>query len=302
VNGVVTGKVVTNAGDDSYLDKYGRVCVQFWWDRTRPPNTPDNTLLRVAQQWAGKGWGTYFWPRIGDEVLIDFIEGDPDAPIVVGSVYNGINMPKYDPKSEYTRSGILTRSSKNGEAANANELRFEDLKNSEQIFMNAERDFDLHVEHDWHTLVGNEEHREITKNQYHSIGGTSHLKIDQDRIVEINGSRSETIRGEQAETINGNSILKVGGSHVSQTGMIHIIQSGEEIHISGGVRVIINGGLGGICLSSAESAISIDATGIALQGPLRFGKADCLPPAPEPVVAVETEPKAPQWPGDDPRA
>jgi type VI secretion system secreted protein VgrG len=112
VNGVVTGKVVTPAGDDSYLDKYGRVCVQFWWDRNRPPNTPDNTLLRVAQQWAGKGWRTCFWPRVGDEVLIDFIEGDPDAPIVVGSVYNGINMPKYDPRSEYTRSGISSRSSK----------------------------------------------------------------------------------------------------------------------------------------------------------------------------------------------
>lgn len=302
VNGVVTGKVVTPAGDDSYLDKYGRVCVQFWWDRRRPPNTTDNTLLRVAQQWAGKGWGTYFWPRTGDEVLIDFIEGDPDAPIVVGSVYNGINMPKYDPRSEYTRSGILTRSSKNGGAANANELRFDDLKGSEQIFMNAERDFDLHVEHDWHTRVDNDEHLHITENQYHSVGGESHLKIGQDRVVEVDGSRSETIRGEQTQTISGTSMLNVGGSQVSKTGMIHVIQSGEEIHISGGVRVIIDGGIGGICLSSAESAISIDATGIALQGPLRFGKADCLPPAPVPIVPTEKTLVAPRWPGDDPRA
>ncbi|HEY4047190.1 MAG TPA: type VI secretion system tip protein TssI/VgrG [Acidobacteriaceae bacterium] len=302
VNGVVTGKVVTPAGDDSYLDKYGRVCVQFWWDRKRPPNTTDNTLLRVAQQWSGKGWGTYFWPRTGDEVLIDFIEGDPDAPIVVGSVYNGINMPKYDPRSEYTRSGILTRSSKNGGAANANELRFDDLKGSEQIFMNAERDFDLHVEHDWHTRVDNDEHLHITKNQYQSVGGESYLKIGQDRVVEVDGSRSETIRGEQAQTISGNSMLNVAGTQVSKTGMIHVIQSGEEIHISGGVRVIIDGGIGGICLSSAESAISIDATGIALQGLVRFGKADCLPPAPVLIVPAEKTVVAPQWPGDDPRA
>jgi type VI secretion system secreted protein VgrG len=302
VNGVVTGKVVTPAGDDSYLDKYGRVCVQFWWDRNRPPNTPDNTLLRVAQQWAGKGWGTYFWPRIGDEVLIDFIEGDPDAPIVVGSVYNGINMPKYDPRSEYTRSGILTRSSKNGGAANANELRFEDLKGSEQIFMNAERDFDLHVEHDWHTRVDNEEHLHVEQNQYHSIGGASHLKVGQDRVLEIDGDVSETILGGRAQAITGNSLLKVSGSQISKAGLAHVIQSEEEVHISGGVRVIIDGGIGGICLSSAECAISIDATGIALQGPVRFGKADCLPPSPELAVPAEKKPTPPQWPGDDPRA
>jgi len=302
VNGVVTGKVVTPAGDDSYLDKYGRICVQFWWDRNRPPNTPDNTLLRVAQQWAGKGWGTYFWPRVGDEVLIDFIEGDPDAPIVVGSVYNGINMPKYDPRSEYTRSGIVTRSSKNGGAENANELRFEDLKGSEQVYLKAERDFDLHVEHDWHTLVGNEEHRHVTANQYHRVDGKSYLKIAQDRVVEIDGSRSETTNGEQVQVVSGNSMLNVSGSQISKTEMVHLIQSGEEIHISGGTRVIIDGGIGGICLSSGESAISIDLTGITLQGPMRFGKADCLPPAPPPIVSVEHEAVSPKWPGDDPRA
>jgi type VI secretion system secreted protein VgrG len=302
VNGVVTGKVVTPAGDDSYLDKYGRVCVQFWWDRSRPPNTPDNTLLRVAQQWAGKGWGTYFWPRVGDEVLIDFIEGDPDAPIVVGSIYNGINMPKYDPQSEYTRSGILTRSSKNGGAENANELRFEDLKGSEQIFIKAERDFDLHVEHDWHTLVGNEEHRHITANQYHRVDGESYLKIAKDRVVEIDGNRSEAVRGEQVHAVTGSSLSTVSGSQVSKTGVIHVIQSGEEVHISGGTRVIIDGGIGGICLSSAESAISIDLTGITFQGPVRYGKADCLPPAPEPVISVEQTSVPPKWPGDDPRA
>jgi type VI secretion system secreted protein VgrG len=259
-------------------------------------------LLRVAQQWAGKGWGTYFWPRIGDEVLIDFIEGDPDAPIVVGSVYNGINMPKYDPRSEYTRSGILTRSSRDGGVANANEIRFEDLQGSEQIFVNAERDFDLHVEHDWHTQVDNEEHRSIARNQYYRVGGESHLKIGQDRVVEVGGSRSETVRGEQIQTVSGNSVMKVNGSQVSKTGISHVIQSGEEIHISGGLRVVIDGGIGGICLSSAESAISIDATGIALQGLVRFGKADCLPPAPAPIVPPERELLAPQWPGDNPRA
>lgn len=302
VNGVVTGKVVTFPGEDSYLDRFGRVCVQFWWDRQRPPQTPDKTFLRVAQQWAGKGWGTYFWPRMDDEVLIDFIEGDPDAPIVVGSVYNGVNMPKYDPKSEYTRSGILTRSSKGGGVANANELRFDDLKGAEQIFLNAERDFDLHVEHDWHTQIDNEEHKHIAKNQYHQVDGQAHLHIGQEQLLEVAGDRKISVQGAQVTTVDGIYSLKVAGSQVSHTGVVHVIESGEEVHIKGGARVIIEGGIGGICLQSAESAISIDVTGIALQGPVRFGKADCLPAAPEPLVPPTEKATAPEWPGDNSRA
>lgn len=301
VNGVVTGKVVAPAGDDSYLDKYGRVCVQFWWDRNRPPNTPDNTLLRVAQQWAGKGWGTYFWPREGDEVLIDFLDGDPDAPIVVGSVYNGVNMPKYNPQSEYTLSGILTRSSKGGGTANANELRFNDRMGSEQIFMKAERDFDLHVEHDWHALVGNEEHRKIASNQYHSVGGNAQLKVAQSRSVEVDGDAATTVRGNHIESIGGSHSVTATVSQIQKSGVAHIIQADEEVHISGKTRVIIEGGVGGICLKGPLGAISIDLTGITIQGPIRFGEADCLPPAPEPTLPDTQEIIAPQWPGDAPR-
>jgi hypothetical protein len=97
-------------------------------------------------------------------------------------------------------------------------------------------------------------------------------------------------------------MLKVVGSQVIKTGTIHVIQSEEEVHISGGMRAIIDGGLAGICLKSAENAISIDLTGIALQGLVRFGNADCLPPGPEPVVPSGKNPATPKWPGDDPRA
>jgi type VI secretion system secreted protein VgrG len=301
VNGVVTGKVVTPAGDDSYMDKYGRVCVQFWWDRHRPPNTPDNTLLRVVQQWAGRGWGTYFWPRAGDEVLIDFLDGDPDAPIVVGSVYNGVNMPKYDPQSDYTLSGILTRSSKDGGVANANELRFNDRMGSEQIFMNAERDFDLHVEHDWHTLIGNEEHRKITSNQYHSVGGDAQLKIAQSRTIEVDGDATTSVRGDYAESIGGNYSVSATARQIQKSGIAHVIEAGEEVHISGKTRVIIDSGVGGICLKGPLGAISIDLTGITLQGPVHFGVADCLPPAPDPAFPDIQEVTAPEWPGDAPR-
>ena len=301
VNGMVTGKVVTPAGEDSHLDKYGRVCVQFWWDRQRPPNTTDNTLLRVSQQWAGKGWGTYFWPRANDEVLIDFLDGDPDAPIVAGSIYNGINMPKYDPVSEYTRSGILTRSSKQGTAEQANELRFDDMNGAEQIFINAQRDFDVHVEHDRHIKVDHEDHLTITGDHYHAIGGSSQTNVKGDHLSEVGGDRQESVNGNQLSTIGANSSQNVGGSHFNKTGTVHVIHAGEEVHISGDVRVIIDAGLGGISLTSAESAISIDATGITLQGALRFGKANALPASPMPVAERSKTVAPPEWPGDDPR-
>jgi type VI secretion system secreted protein VgrG len=319
VNGMHTGKVVVNSGEDSFMDKYGRVNVQFWWDRQRKPNTPDNTLLRVAQSWAGKGWGTYFWPRVDDEVLIDFIEGDPDQPIVVGSVYNGVNMPKYDPAGQYTLSGILTRSSKDGGAANANELRFEDLKGKEQIYMNAERDYDLHVEHDWHTLVGNEQHTKITSNQFEEVDGDSHLLVKGKQLHEIDGEADLNVKGDYKESVGQDSSinvgqnlnekvgmnysLQVGQNQFNKSGMLYVVDSGQEVHIKGGMNVVIEAGMN-VCLSGPGGFVSVGPTGVIIQGTLvmiNSGGAAIpgspgMPQSPQPPTA----PTAPTFPGDDP--
>ena len=338
VHGMHTGQVVTPSGEESYMDKYGRVCVQFWWDRQRKPNTPDNTLLRVAQSWAGKGWGTYYWPRAGDEVLISFMEGDPDQLIVVGSVYNGVNMPKYDPAGQYTLSGVLTRSSKNGGAANANELRFEDLKDKEQIFMNAERDFDLHVEHDWHTLVGNEQHTKITKNQFEEVDGDSHLlvkgkqlhevdgeadlNVKGNQIVKVGGDRSHNLTGNLKESIGQNSNINVGQNLNEKVGMTHslnvgenqynkigmnyVVDSGMNVYIKGGMNVVIEGGMN-VCLSGPGGFVSVGPEGVVIQGTLvmiNSGGA-AVPGSPGSPQSPEspdspTAPTAPTFPGDDP--
>ena len=300
VHGMHTGKVVTPSGEESYMDKYGRVCVQFWWDRNRQANTPDNTLLRVAQSWAGKGWGTYFWPRKDDEVLIDFMEGDPDQPIVVGSVYNGVNMPKYDPAGQYTLSGILSRSSKGGGEANANELRFEDLQGQEQVYMNAERDFDLHVEHDWHTLVDNEQHTKITKDQFeevdgdrsHTLKGNLKEKIDQNSNINVGQNLNEKV--------GMNYSLNVGENQFNKAGMLYVVDSGQEVHIKGGMNVVIEAGMN-LCLSAAGGFISIGPAGVAIQGTLvmiNSGGAK-IPGSPGNPTAPKA-PKAPTFPGDDP--
>lgn len=338
VHGMHTGKVVTMQGEESFMDKYGRVCVQFWWDRQRKPNTPDNTLLRVAQSWAGKGWGTYFWPRVGDEVLIDFMEGDPDQPIVVGSVYNGMNMPKYDPAGQYTLSGILTRSSKDGDAANANELRFEDLKGKEQVYMNAERDYDLHVENDWHTLVGNEQHTKIVKNQFEEVDGDAHrlvkgkqlqevdgedhLNVQSNQIVKVGGDRSHDLTGNLKESIGQNSninvgmnlnekvgmnySLQVGENQFNKSGMLYVVDSGQEVHIKGGMNVVIEGGMN-VCLSGPGGFVSIGPEGVVIQGTLvmiNSGGAAVpgspgMPESPQ-SPSAPTAPTAPTFPGDNP--
>ena len=247
VNGVVTGKVVTKEGEDSYLDKFGRVCVQFWWDRTRPPNTPDKTLLRVAQQWAGKGWGTYFWPRVGDEVLIDFLEGDPDAPIVVGSVYNGTNMPKYNPQTEYTRSGILTHSSKDrkqGEDHQANELRLEDKTGSEQIFLHAQHDMDHRIKHDSRRWVGNQDSLTVEGDQLERVGGNRQAAVVGNLKQKIDGSLSTTV---------GNEVFIQAKTQISlQVGETFITLGPTELVISGPLVRINSGGTPGVSLGDPQ--------------------------------------------------
>jgi type VI secretion system secreted protein VgrG len=338
VSGMHTGFVVVNSGEDSYMDKYGRVNVQFWWDRLRKANTPDNTLLRVAQSWAGKGWGTYFWPRLGDEVLIDFMEGDPDQPIVVGSVYNGINMPKYDPAGQYTLSGILTRSSKGGAAANANELRFEDLSGKEQIFMNAEKDYDLHVEHDWHTLVGNEQHTKITTNRFDEVDGDSHLlikgkqldEVDGDahlnikgkNIVSVSGDRENAIGGNLKESIGANSHISVGSNLNEQVGSSYSLTVGQNQVISAGQNFDVTANMGlcltvgpntivmspeGIGLNGAGGFISIGPAGVTISGTLVMINSGGAPVSGSPGSAQSpqspsspTAPTAPTFPGDTP--
>ncbi len=141
---VVTGPL----GEEIHTDKYGRIKVQFHWDRYGAKDENSSAWMRVASHWAGKQWGMMFLPRIGQEVMVEFVNGDPDQPVITGSFYNADNMPPYDLPANATQSGIKSRSSKGGTSANFNEIRFEDLKGSEQVFMHAEKDMDIEVKHD----------------------------------------------------------------------------------------------------------------------------------------------------------
>jgi type VI secretion system secreted protein VgrG len=177
VQGPQTAVVVGPAAEEIFTDEHGRVRVQFHWDRRGANDEHSSCWIRVSQFWAGKGWGALHLPRIGHEVIVDFLEGDPDQPIVIGRVYNGINVPPYKLPENKTQSGVKSRSSLQGTPENFNEIRFEDKKGSEEFFMQAEKTMTIKVKAGESHSVGG--------GQSVSVGGNQATKIKKDHNVEV---------------------------------------------------------------------------------------------------------------------
>ena len=265
IYGPQTAFVVVPAGEEIYIDKYGRVCIQFFWDKARPANKVDNTWVRVAQSWAGKGWGTYFWPRVKDEVVVQFLNGDPDNPVITGSVYNAVNMPKYELPDNSTRSGIVTRSSKGGSAANANELRFEDKMGSEQIFLNAEKDMDHRTEHDHRRYVGNDDSLIVKGKQTEQVTGDFHGEVKGDSVVKLGGKSDLNVSSDLNEKVGGSHSLDISSNQSVQVGSAYSIGAGQTIYIKGGMTVVIEAGMQ-LSLKASGSFVDIGPTGVSISG------------------------------------
>jgi type VI secretion system secreted protein VgrG len=220
VQGPQTAVVVGPSGEEIFVDKYGRVKVQFYWDRQGKNDENSSCWMRVSQPWAGQNWGSVWIPRIGQEVVVSFLEGDPDHPLITGRVYNAQMMPPYELPKNQTRSTFMSRSSKGGGTANYNELRFEDLKGSEQIFLNAEKDMDHRVEHDSREYIGNNRHLIVKGSQFElvdtdkhgQIGGKHFEKITSDKSLQIGGNCMEKITGNHSVDISGNRMESISGS------------------------------------------------------------------------------------------
>jgi len=250
INGSQTAVVVGPSGDEIYTDEFGRIKVQFHWDREGKKNETSSCWVRVASNWAGKKWGTIYIPRIGQEVVVSFLEGDPDRPLVIGSVYNGDQMPPYDLPANKTQSGTKTRSTKGGDTATFNEIRFEDLKGSEELYIHAEKDHIIIVENDEGEQVGNDQivsvgnnqtttvtndravvvendHTEavkggqtidITKDQLVSIASNQTISVAKDRDVSVDKNQGNTIGGNNDTTVGGNDSVQVGKNHTLDVG------------------------------------------------------------------------------------
>jgi type VI secretion system secreted protein VgrG len=203
IEGPQTALVVGPAGEEIYTDKYGRVKVQFDWDRLGKHDEKSSCWVRVAQVWAGKQWGAMHIPRIGHEVMVEFLDGDPDRPIITGRVYNVDNMPPYALPDNKTQSGIKSRSSKGGAASNFNELRFEDSKGKEEVYLQAEKDMNILVKNDESRLVGHDRVKEVKNDETSTIKGNRTEEVTKDEDITIHGSRSETVDKDEDITISG---------------------------------------------------------------------------------------------------
>ena len=232
VRGPQTAVVVGPSGEEIYTDEFGRIKVQFHWDRVGENDENSSCWLRVSQQWAGKKWGAIFLPRIGHEVVVSFLEGNPDRPLVTGCVYNAENMPPYDLPANKTQSGWKTRSTKEGGTANFNELRFEDLKGSEEIYIHAEKDQNNHVENDETTFVGHDRTEEVGNDETITIGNDRTENVGNDETITVAANRTESVGKNESISIGENRSENVGKNEDINIGKNRTEQVGDNETIS----------------------------------------------------------------------
>ena len=262
VQGVQSGVVVGPEGEEIFTDQYGRVKVKFVWDREGRANEKSSCWIRVSQNWAGKRFGTIFLPRIGQEVLVDFLDGDPDRPIVIGRVYNAVNMPPYELPANQTRSTMKSLSSKGGKGFN--EIRFEDKAGDEQLFINAERDFDLRVGNDRREWIERDHHLVAKRDSIEQIDRNAHLVVKQGRTTRVGGDDNLSVTGYQAIHVKGAQSLKVDGEQTESV-QGHSLTASQSIYVNAGMRIVIEAGAQ-ITLKAGGNFIDIGPAGVAIQG------------------------------------
>ncbi|WP_051953065.1 type VI secretion system Vgr family protein [Xenophilus azovorans] len=201
--------VVGPEGDEIHADEFGRVKVHFHWDRYDESNEKSTCWVRVSQPWAGKGWGGYFIPRIGQEVIVDFLNGDPDRPVIMGRVYNDDQPIPFD---KHEQSGFRTRSTPDGNASNCNEFRFDDSKGKEQVYLHAEKNQDIEVENDETHWVGHDRKKTVDNDEINHIKNNRTETVDVDETIDIGGNRAESVGGNEDISVGGNRTENVGGN------------------------------------------------------------------------------------------
>lgn len=268
VAGAQTAVVVGPKGEEIYTDKYGRVKVQFFWDRLGKKDENSSCWIRVSEMWAGKQWGMVFTPLIGQEVVVEFLEGDPDRPLITGRVYNAEQMPPYALPANMTQSGLKTRSTKGGGEADFNELRFEDLKGSEDIYFHAQKDFHRFVENDDDLKVEHDQFIQIKNNRTLTVkDGFEHITIEtgdrertvskgNDKLAVSKGDRTVTVdTGKFTETVKSDYTVTVQDGNRSVT-----VSTGNDTHAVAKGNRVVNVDTGNDTLTVAKGNIGVKAT------------------------------------------
>ncbi len=295
VQGAQTAIVVGPPGEEIWPDKYGRVKVQFHWDREGDNNEHSSCWIRVSQLWAGTGWGAMYIPRIGQEVIVDFLEGDPDCPIITGRVYHATNMPPYNLPAEKTKSTIKSNSSPGG--GGFNELRFEDKKGNEEIFLHGQKNWTIQILNNKNQTIGNDETldvghdrtKDVKNNQSESIGVNKTITVGKNHTesigenVSIDVGKSETVSvgenvsifigknftediAEKSETTVGkDKSIQVGKNSSTSVGENMVIDVGKKLNITAADQITLTTGSSSITMKK-DGTITIKGKDISLNG------------------------------------
>ena len=306
VQGTQTAIVVGPKGQEIFTDEYGRVKVQFHWDREGKRDENSSAFIRVSQVWAGKRWGATFIPRLGQEVVVSFLEGDPDRPLIIGSVYNGDQRPPYlgnglDGKhtNDKNISGIKSNSTLGGDGYN--ELRFDDTKDKEEIFIHASKDLDTRVRNDnrerifgnrhqiigwekdgkkagdWRTKIYGNRQSHVLKNHVEHVegnyelkvagseGGNLDLNVEKNRAEKIGKDSHLVIGGNQSEKVSGTLSMTIGKNEQVKVGQKCAVEAGQEIHLKAGMKLIIEAGMQ-VSIVGPGGFIDIGPAGVTIQG------------------------------------
>ena len=314
IAGPQTATVVGLSVDEITTDKYGRVKLQFRWDRVGAKNEKSSCWVRVSQPWASKQFGMMALPRVGDEVVVEFLEGNPDRPLVTGRVYNQDNLPPYELPAQATVTGIKTQSSKGGALTNANELRFDDKKGNEYIWLQAEKDFHQLVKNDAYETVKNDLWTDVTKNTAHkigesltlnvgkqttvSVGADTHVKLGADLNLSITGalgtkvSDAIAIKGEAAIALTAGAGLDISA------GAALSMSATSTLHIKG-LGIVIDGGTQ-LCIKAGGAFITLGPEGVTIQGTMvKINSGGSAGSASAAATASPAAPKAPAEPKEN---
>ena len=260
ITGPQSAVVVGPQGEEIYTDEHGRVKVQFHWDRYGQYDDKSSCWMRVSQNMAGKKWGAINIPRIGHEVIVEFMEGDPDRPIVTGRVYNGEATPPYDLPAHKTMSTVKSNSSKGGQGFN--EIRMEDKKDQEQLFIHAQKDMDIRVLNDRYETILNNRHLQVKVDKIEHVENNRNEKVDADHMEEIGKDRHLTVKGKQAISIDGSHSLVVKDDVIEEFKANHSHQVTGDYYLKGS-NIVIEG-MSNVTIKVGGSYIAIEAGGIKI--------------------------------------
>ncbi|MCX4246559.1 type VI secretion system Vgr family protein [Paraliomyxa miuraensis] len=288
ISGMQTATVVGPAGEEIYTDEHGRIKVQFHWDRGGASDENSSCFIRVVQPWSGNGWGFVFLPRIGMEVAVTFIDGDPDRPVVTGCLYNGSHSTPYPLPDEKTKSTIKSNSTPGG--GGFNELRFEDAAGAEEIFLHAQKDFnekvlndhDTEVDHDQTNTVHNNQTEIVDVDQQMTVGGNRTVHVKGNFEETVDGTETRTVTGDVTETFSANETRDISSNQTETIGgsVSHTISGSQTDSITGSLSQTITGGVsvttpatyevtavGGITMTAAAGMKMIAPGGFTVLAP-----------------------------------